>query len=95
MVYIRIMETKHTTGPWRTTRVSGYHAVLYGNGTIAPTVYGNDDEQAAANAKLIAAAPDLLAALQAFASIDDFSGWHPKFRDAIEKAEAAIKAANA
>jgi len=36
---------------------------------------------------------DLLAALLAFRSIDDFSGWHPKYRDAIAKAEAAIEAA--
>lgn len=43
-----------------------------------------------ANAKLISAAPDLLAALQAFEKVDDFSGWHPNYSDAIEAARAAI-----
>jgi hypothetical protein len=43
-----------------------------------------------ANARLIAAAPELLEALEAFKAIDAFEGWHPKYRDAIEKAEAAI-----
>lgn len=36
------------------------------------------------------AAPDLLAALQAFEKVDDFSGWHPNYSDAIEAARAAI-----
>ena len=52
-------------------------------------------QEAFANASLIAAAPDLLEALQAFAAVDAFEGWHPKYRDAIAKAEEAIAKATA
>lgn len=54
---------------------------------------GATEEEAAQVARLISAAPDLLAALQAFEKVDDFSGWHPNYRDAIEAARAAIRKA--
>ena len=48
---------------------------------------------AKANARLIAAAPDLLAALKALRDANgsnNFSGWHENFHDAIKMALAAI-----
>lgn len=69
------MKTKHTPGPWkRGSEIEGdeYACVVLGgeyNGIIARAkvdVY-TTDEEAEANAKLIAAAPDLLKALQGVA----------------------------
>jgi hypothetical protein len=60
-------EQKHTPGPWRKGGVSG-GAVWFGEKMVA-AVYGDDpdckaDERMQANARLIAAAPDLLSALE-------------------------------
>lgn len=57
------METKHTLGPWYTVaKNNNYQSIvcqeLTGN-TIAVTYTGDDND-----ARLIAAAPDLLAALE-------------------------------
>mgnify|MGYP001571482384 CR=1 FL=1 len=66
------METKHTPGPWESTRVddnTGHwlayeigSAMNFGGQRIARTVGWT--ETACANARLLAAAPDLLAALK-------------------------------
>lgn len=59
----------HTPGPWEVAipgEVDEHYAVLDGFGHTA-SVYGHPEETSAAlaNARLIAAAPDLLAALRA------------------------------
>jgi hypothetical protein len=56
--------TQHTPGPWFA------HNIGLGPNGEGPFTYplGNDPDKAAANARLIAAAPDLLAALQAIAA---------------------------
>ena len=66
------MKTKHTPGPWTVEngkRARGYMTAVMRDGfAIAdvPCLRGDpyDDDEADANAHLIAAAPDLLAALQ-------------------------------
>ena len=75
----------HTPGPWEVAmpgEVDEHYAVLDGFGHTA-SVYGYPEEAASAfaNASLIAAAPDLLAACEAVANDcerildgDDFSG---------------------
>ena len=63
------METEHTLGPWtmRGTTSDGAHVVTgWANGLWA-TIEGPNDETRLANARLIAAAPCLLAALQRLA----------------------------
>jgi hypothetical protein len=52
--------TQHTPGPWFA------HNIGLGPNGEGPFTYplGNDPDKAAANARLIAAAPDMLAALQ-------------------------------
>lgn len=61
------MQTKHTPGPWNWAKsdIDGKYSI-YGNGPLA---YCGDtgavDGDGEANARLIAAAPDLLAALEA------------------------------
>lgn len=56
------MTTKYTPGPWRTTgtRIANESRVLI----AAVCGASGDDNTEAANARLIAAAPDLLAALR-------------------------------
>lgn len=51
--------SEHTPGPW----VVGNVGEVVAGGTTLADVYG-DDEQADVDARLIAAAPDLLAALE-------------------------------
>jgi hypothetical protein len=69
----------HTPGPWRAEACdsdefwfsNGYFAVRAGNRTVAPVGIDNDNmSESAANARLIAAAPDLLAFAQAFVELD-------------------------
>lgn len=68
------MNTKHTPGPWNISSANLYAVNARGRGIA--TAHGTDDvnysdffpptEEAAANARLIAAAPELLEALQMF-----------------------------
>ena len=51
---------EHTPGPWATTPNGGVHA---GTVTVALATQGNADERAA-DARLIAAAPELLTVLE-------------------------------
>ena len=82
------MSAKHTPGPWR---VEGCD--LIGNSTFLAMLYwhtGRDTENKA-DAALISAAPDLLAALKWF--IDDIDGTLTnmvEFDGNVERARAAI-----
>lgn len=97
-------EAKHTPGPWETYHECGDESVLGPDGFMvadcaifslrpgAPTV-----ERCRANARLIAAAPDMLAALRALVPADfdqhpdDFTEeWHAA-RAAIAKATGESK----
>jgi hypothetical protein len=66
---------QHTPGPWNAYLPDAdsehYYEVHDGYGRTA-TVYG-DDSEAAANARLIAAAPELLAALRLYFTADSES----------------------
>jgi hypothetical protein len=82
-----IMETKHTPGPWTAEEKNGR-----GMGWKAgPAWLGEKawSEECAANARLIAAAPDLLEALQEIVSAADGEGWS-QLDAAFSKARAAI-----
>lgn len=78
------MEMKHTPGPWRTTGslISNESRVL-----VASLSGASDDDVEAANARLIAAAPELLAALKEVveAQKGGYLGWGH-----IDAASAAI-----
>ncbi len=91
--------TKHTPGPWFAVNYAGY------NNLQAEPVYGSPDllngqtmgaEQAEANAKLAAAAPDLLEALKKLrewtAALTDWAGGTTLDPD-LEKVDAVIKIA--
>ncbi|WP_250512660.1 hypothetical protein [Caballeronia sp. INDeC2] len=71
------MSTKHTRGPWtnhgRIAQPGLPHSAVAAN-TLLARVYSEafgDSEQETANANLIAAAPELLEALQAVVSVAD------------------------
>lgn len=91
--------TNHTPGPWQAKHVAPYCWVLYGpeQRRIASTDPSFDDgseaapEECEANARLVAAAPDLLAALEASEKVLEemaFRGW-PVGAD-LDRVRAAI-----
>ena len=97
------MSTQHTKGPWKVK--TGSNAVLAGRkqicshvnaASVLPVNMVEDQKIAEANARLIAAAPDLLEALQEITSdyadrfdLDDPST-NPGIKSSIEQARAAI-----
>lgn len=94
------MNTKHTPGPWRVSTSNRYAVNDFGRGIA--TTHGTDDanyseffpstEEAAANARLIAAAPELLEALNGFEPVDvvNFARWMERYQVAMNNARAAI-----
>jgi len=87
--------TKHTPGPWAVADVG--EVVVCATGRTLCDVYssfGTGEEQADADARLIAAAPDLLAALEAFVEAEHAAsiGWRAfgMYVDAVDAAKAAI-----
>lgn len=87
------MNAQHTPGPWTIEKTSHDTEIVAGKYhicNVGESVRCSENE-AKANARLIASAPDLLAALQAFAAAgNNFTGWHPAYEDAIIQARAAI-----
>lgn len=81
------MSARHTSGPWSIRQRPNAHGGFYiepgigevlGNG-LTPT----------ANARLIAAAPDLLTAAKDFIEAERSGAW-PRFNESREKLSAAI-----
>lgn len=91
------MTAQHTPGPWRVLRPSSgidynWH-VTDEMDTFVAHVFGFShavDEQSRINARLIAAAPDLLVALQSLVDMDVSYQRGPKVAEAVEGARAAI-----
>ena len=57
------MEAQHTPGPWSVAIGDGCFVVETNDASIRFVIHGSNQEGDAANARLIAAAPDLLDAL--------------------------------
>jgi hypothetical protein len=77
-------DTKHTPGPW--VRNETWGLIVSGDVEVAALHSGNE-----ANARLIAAAPELLAALKWIAAHGDTGeGRRPAYYDMRAKARAAI-----
>lgn len=87
----------HTPGPWSISDADECHGpandllsirIAHANGGAVADAYSNclvkTDEECRANARLIAAAPDLLAALQAVHNSGDLIRW--SFDSDVEKA---------
>ena len=92
------METKHTPGPWNLDKrqeklmgANGQSIVVWNSGLS----FGNRTEEAEANARLIAAAPELLAALKkayAFAVQQSRAPQDPADALTLEIIEAIVRA---
>lgn len=86
------MSPSHTPGPWRVI-----NAAPRADHTTSYLLSGHEWDNAQANARLIAAAPDLLAALDSILSVSDHDGYGartdaqiPMLRAALAQARAAI-----
>lgn len=78
--------SEHTPGPWMVEPSAAKGAWIQGStGEWAALACGNTDATARANARLIAAAPDLLSLLRHWSALD--SGAWAVDRHAREKAE--------
>lgn len=79
--------TNHTPGPWRVHAVAGLIQEANGHSIAAYT--GTSQDEADANARLIAAAPELLAALEHLLALN--SGCAPEEEErGWDQARAAI-----
>ncbi len=67
-------DLKHTPGPWK---VDEDDDVVSATGLWVAFAYGDSEEEAKHNARLIAAAPDLLAALRSMAAQHRCGCGHP------------------
>jgi hypothetical protein len=91
------MTSKHTPGPWRISLVD--ETLIQGGGrdvAMACGDYDTDFERMEANARLIAAAPDLLAALiglqYILASAESNASGNPN-HDHVQQRVGAVRAA--
>lgn len=88
------MTTKHTPGPWETPGEDGGERVISyrtkkGKRYTLAHVYDGETANMEANARLIAAAPELLDALEGVLQVDcDSEDWHQD--EAWERAKNAI-----
>lgn len=86
------MSTKHTPGPWSVRYDFVVQAQSFSDGRLVPVAqpYGvnTDGTDLFANARLIAAAPDLLEALEASLALIDLA--IPFEGDVTRKARAAL-----
>lgn len=89
----------HTPGPWAAERTLDVGWTVdsvplrqgYGRVVVADVDSTVDDEETAANARLICAAPDLLATIEAFLEADK----DREFADTVDLDEYAMEWANA
>jgi hypothetical protein len=91
------MSAKHTPGPWTLNKTGGIPIVGFDVGDggellpIVPEVHGYNKREAKSNARLIAAAPDMLAALRrAVLALAFAAETSPAMRDDYEAVSAAI-----
>ncbi len=79
----------HTPGPWWPYRKQGYSNLFIGSGThdVAEATHAGGEEHRQANAQLIAAAPELLAALNYMVENAEADGWSELM---LSDAKAAI-----
>ena len=91
----------HTPGPWEIrphndAEIRDARWIFAKSGLVCKDVYGDSLDQSDANARLIAAAPDLLAALQDTVESLDYAAKvlhapeKSKFRENVANARAAI-----
>jgi len=87
------MNTKHTQGEWKFEMPHFTYHITCNGKSIVQIIPTQEQQEYEANAKLIAAAPDLLVALERLVSRVEENGYHTSFTMAFEKAKSAIKKA--
>lgn len=98
---------KHTPGPWNQTseidkkgKLTGKHFIYDSNDGLGSvyrgvaTVYGKDKKENKANRDLIAAAPEMLAALETMLKLVELEYEGTHFPDVAAKIDDARKAIN-
>lgn len=86
--------TRHTPGPWKAGSASVSAPETEDRLGLSVRIHGGNGADNRANARLIAAAPDLLAALEALLPM--VAEWHAEFpRHIGDKEPPAIQAARA
>lgn len=81
-------KAKHTPGPWES--INGYIFPIKGEKICIMTAMGSKGSEREANARLIAAAPELLEALQSIIEIGKRNTENPKYDGYYDAARAAI-----
>ena len=88
------MNNKHTPGPWAIRRARGHVYIRAEHDAEVARMGGEnvlaDDSSAAANARLIAAAPELLEALRDLVSAEGLPAGYANRKLLTEAAQAAI-----
>lgn len=87
---MKTTDTTHTPGPWSDTGHDGKDMIVIESqwGSIARVAYAGDYAQQVANSRLIAAAPDLLEALELiYANAGESAEWiRSRIAPAVAKA---------
>ena len=87
------MNTKHTPGPWETTRQSGITYIWQaGTENAIAKVYADVNEDSEANARLIAAAPEFLRVAELAATLNTQTNeiGMGMLAELVQRAQAAI-----
>jgi len=90
------MAAKHTPGPWKTIKTFGGQTIVFDDQQNSIAYLRGYKHPYKSNARLIAAAPDLLEALLTFPQSlawtdDELWDWSKKARAAIDKATGAAQ----
>ena len=84
------MTTQHTPGPWAISKPIGGNVYIEKGNRLIGHIYRDNRE---ANARLIAAVPDLLAACKAIIGLGSVPTTQPEYRmlcEAIDKATGGV-----
>jgi hypothetical protein len=89
-----VSESKHTPGPWTVGKSDAGFSIYAGDLLIVDLVSGILDDEADANASLIAAAPDLLEALHQITMLDEivYDPHNEEWLDSYRAARQAVAA---
>lgn len=92
-----VKHTAHTPGPWTISQQQGLRLFIVGNDeALAETLRCAWDDEQFANTRLIAAAPELLAALEHMVAVSNWATTiqsEEQYDAMIASAEAAIRKA--
>ena len=90
-------DLRHTPGPWKVSKNGNDIEMANSDNAGIATLYAISELQDKANAKLIAASPEMLEALKAMTehyvdlvNSSDAGSWNPEEEDVVKKAREVI-----